>query len=254
MKKSILATSVALSIGVTSSLVGGQHHNAHAAEQSQINKAELAQKAQSNDTSINTKPIQAGSYDYKFDLSGFTYHFWSDGQNFGYDFKETGKSSVQKSYQNNVNHQDTQKQAQFSNVSKGNQSPNEQTQSYTQSNEQNQPQKSSVSNSSKQPSVQNVQTTQASAKQVASTSSSSSTSIPSHLQMIKQRESGGDYSAINPSSGAAGAYQFMQGTWDSVAPAEWKGKSPASAPASVQDAAAVKLYNNGSGASHWVTA
>ena len=249
MKKSILATSVALSIGVTSSLVGGQHHDAHAAEQSQINKAELAQKAQSNDTSINTKPIQAGSYNYKFDLNGFTYHFWSDGQNFGYDFKETDKSSVQKPYHNSVNYQDTQKQAQFSNASKDNQSSNEQTQSYTQSNEQNQPQKSSVSNSSKQP---NVQITQTSAKQNAS--ASSSTSIPSHLQTIKQRESGGDYSAINPSSGAAGAYQFMQGTWDSVAPAEWKGKSPASAPASVQDAAAVKLYNGGSGASHWVTA
>lgn len=239
MKKSILATSVALSIGVTSSLVGGQHHDAHAAEQSQINKDELAQKAQSNDPSINTKPIQAGSYNYKFDLNGFTYHFWSDGQNFGYDFKETGQSSVQKSYQNSVNHQDTQKQTQFSNVSKDNQSSNEQTQSYTQSNEQNQPQKSAVSNSSKQPDVQITQT---------------SASIPSHLQMIKQRESGGDYSAINPSSGAAGAYQFMQGTWDSVAPDEWKGKSPASAPASVQDAAAVKLYNSGSGASHWVTA
>ncbi len=39
----------------------------------------------------------------------------------------------------------------------------------------------------------------------------------------------------------------------SVAPAKYKGVSPANAPESVQDAAAVKLYNTG-GAGHWVTA
>ena len=44
-----------------------------------------------------------------------------------------------------------------------------------------------------------------------------------------------------------------QSTWDSVAPAQYKGVSPANAPESVQDAAAVKLYNTG-GAGHWVTA
>lgn len=59
--------------------------------------------------------------------------------------------------------------------------------------------------------------------------------------------------AVNPSSGTAGKYQFLQSTWDTVAPASWKGKSPASAPESVQDAAAVKLYNE-YGAQHWVTA
>ncbi|MCE3399114.1 transglycosylase family protein, partial [Staphylococcus aureus] len=42
-------------------------------------------------------------------------------------------------------------------------------------------------------------------------------------------------------------------TWDSVAPEQYKGQSPANAPESVQDAAAVKLYNT-AGASQWVTA
>ncbi|MDU6765123.1 MAG: transglycosylase family protein, partial [Staphylococcus sp.] len=41
--------------------------------------------------------------------------------------------------------------------------------------------------------------------------------------------------------------------WDSVAPAQYKGVSPAQAPESVQDAAAVKLYNT-AGPSQWVTA
>ncbi|MDN6750184.1 MAG: transglycosylase family protein, partial [Staphylococcus equorum] len=55
------------------------------------------------------------------------------------------------------------------------------------------------------------------------------------------------------SSGAAGKYQFLQSTWDSVAPAAYQGVSPTEAPESVQDAAAVKLYNT-AGASQWVTA
>ena len=50
-----------------------------------------------------------------------------------------------------------------------------------------------------------------------------------------------------------GKYQFLQSTWDSVAPDEYKGVSPAQAPEDVQDLCAVKLYNT-AGASQWVTA
>ncbi|RRR91929.1 transglycosylase, partial [Streptococcus pneumoniae] len=84
-------------------------------------------------------------------------------------------------------------------------------------------------------------------------SEGSSVNVNSHLQAIAQRESGGDLKAVNPSSGAAGKYQFLQSTWDSVAPSQYKGVSPTEAPESVQDAAAVKLYNE-VGPSQWVTA
>lgn len=68
---------------------------------------------------------------------------------------------------------------------------------------------------------------------------------------IRKYESGGNYRALNPSSGASGAYQFMDATWHSVTglPGKAMNYSPAQ-----QDAAFWKLWNNGRGAHNWVTA
>ena len=68
---------------------------------------------------------------------------------------------------------------------------------------------------------------------------------------IRKYESGGNYRALNPSSGASGAYQFMDATWQSVTglPGKAMNYSPAQ-----QDAAFWKLWNNGRGAHNWVTA
>lgn len=68
---------------------------------------------------------------------------------------------------------------------------------------------------------------------------------------IRKYESGGNYRALNPGSGASGAYQFMDATWRSVTglPGKAMNYSPAQ-----QDAAFWKLWNNGRGAHNWVTA
>lgn len=68
---------------------------------------------------------------------------------------------------------------------------------------------------------------------------------------IRKHESGGNYHALNPSSGASGAYQFLDSTWHSVTglPGKAMNYSPAQ-----QDAAFWKLWNNGAGANQWVTA
>lgn len=65
------------------------------------------------------------------------------------------------------------------------------------------------------------------------------------LACIRHRESRGDYGVVNRSSGAAGAYQFMPGTWNNNARSAGRtdlvGVSPAQASQADQDAMAQHL-------------
>jgi septal ring factor EnvC (AmiA/AmiB activator) len=71
-------------------------------------------------------------------------------------------------------------------------------------------------------------------------------SIPTYIVMC---ESGGNYSAVNPSSGAGGAYQILPSTW-----ALYGGEgSPQDAPKSEQDAIAAEIWAD-SGGGAWVCA
>lgn len=68
---------------------------------------------------------------------------------------------------------------------------------------------------------------------------------------IRKYESGDDYTAQNPSSTASGAYQFLDSTWQGVTGLPGRAMNY---PPATQDAAFWKLWNNGRGASQWVTA
>lgn len=71
---------------------------------------------------------------------------------------------------------------------------------------------------------------------------------------ICQRESGFSYSALNPSSGAGGMYQFLPSTWNGIArqiAPQWVGTPPHLAPPAVQDQFAAYLWAGGAGCSHW---
>lgn len=228
MKKTLLASSLAVAIGATG--VAAHTTDAHASEatQTSIDKAALAQKALNNDQSLNEAPVHAGAYDYKFNLKGTNFHFWSDGTYFGWAYNGyTGQAAVAQPAQV----QDVAVQA--------SQQSEQNTAASVQSNQQ--------ASSQAPAATQAPKTTQ---------TSTSGSGVNSHLQLIKQRESGGDYSAVNPSSGAAGAYQFLPSTWNAVAQQvdpSYVGVNPAQAPAAIQDKFAQHLYNTG-GAGHWVTA
>jgi len=71
-------------------------------------------------------------------------------------------------------------------------------------------------------------------------------SIPTYIVMC---ESGGDYGALNPSSGAGGAYQIIPSTW-----ALYDGQGePQNAPKAEQDRIAAEIWAD-SGGSAWVCA
>ena len=101
----------------------------------------------------------------------------------------------------------------------------------------------------------------AEAQTAASTSRPVSSSVYSNsnpgdfLSCVRQRESGGNYGVYNSGgSGAAGAYQFMPGTWNGIAASSGRGDlvgvDPAQASPGDQDAMAQALYAQ-QGAAPW---
>ncbi|WP_204254741.1 MULTISPECIES: transglycosylase family protein [unclassified Staphylococcus] len=233
MKKTVITSTLALGLGVTG-VASGQ---ADASEQG-IDKAQLAHTAQNNPQQLNDAPIHEGAYNYDFNHDKVDYNFDSDGTYWSWSYNGYGQGTADTNAQST---QDTEQSA-----------PAKQATSTEQSEQAEQPQQTTAPQTEETQQPQQ-ESTSSNSESSSEATSGSSVNVNSHLQAIAQRESGGDITAINPSSGAAGKYQFLQATWDSVAPAEYVGVSPAEAPESVQDAAAVELYNT-VGPSQWVTA
>lgn len=242
MKKAFLTSSLAVAIGATGV---ASTQVADAAEQD-INKEQLAQLAQSNSPELNEHAIQEGAYNINFTLDGFEYNFQSDGHNFTWEYHATNAADSE-STQAPVAEQ--QQPVAEQNVAEQTPAPAANNTANEQATQEAPQQVEAPKQETQQTTTQTTQTSTTS----SSASEGSSVNVNDHLKLIAQRESGGDLKAVNPTSGAAGKYQFLQSTWDSVAPSEWVGKSPTEAPESVQDAAAVKLYNT-VGPSQWVTA
>ena len=238
MKKTVVASTLAVGLGVTGFAAG---NSVDASEQG-VDNAQLAQQAQTNPESLNEAPVQDGAYNINFNYNNTDYSFQSDGQYWTWSY---GQGSTNALAQETAEQPQQVEQPQQTEQASTEQPAQE---AAPQTEETQQPQQEAT-----------TQTTSSSNESTSNESSSSeasegsSVNVNSHLQAIAQRESGGDLKAVNPSSGAAGKYQFLQSTWDSVAPSEYQGVSPTEAPEAVQDAAAQKLYDT-EGASQWVTA
>ncbi|MGV3129631.1 transglycosylase family protein [Staphylococcus simulans] len=225
MKKLLVASSATAALFAV-----GVGANAQASEQGNADQAQLAETALNNPEQLNESPVQEGAYNISFEYNGLDFNFNSDGTYWTWSYGQAGGNAPAA--------QTTTQAAPAAQEAPAAEQAAPQAQTATE----------------QAPAQQAAPQQQAPAQQSQEASSGSSVGIPSHLQQIAQRESGGNIHAINPSSGAAGKYQFLQSTWDSVAPAGYVGVSPASAPEHIQDQAAVKLYDGGAGASHWVTA
>ncbi len=96
-----------------------------------------------------------------------------------------------------------------------------------------------ASEAQSQAQYQASQTQSTASTSYAVSSSSESGSVESTLACIRSAESGGNYGAVNSSTGAGGAYQFMPSTWAALGGTG----SPEDASASEQDAIAMKAYD-----------
>lgn len=93
MKKTILASSLAVALGVTGYATTADHNQAHASEEN-IDKAHLADLAQNNPEELNQKPLHAGAYNYNFVLGGNEYTFTSNGQSWSWNYTAAGAQSA----------------------------------------------------------------------------------------------------------------------------------------------------------------
>ena len=243
MKKTVVASTLAVGLGVTGLAAG---NSADASEQG-VDKAQLAQQAQTNPESLNEAPVQEGAYNINFNHNNLDYSFQSDGQYWTWSYGQGNASAEQPAQAEQPTQQAQPQQTEQASTEQPAQQAAPQT-------EQTQQPKQETTEQTQQPKQETTEQASTTSNESSSNEASEGSSgVNAHLQQIAQRESGGDIHATNPSSGASGKFQFLQSTWDSVAPAQYQGQPAGNAPEAVQDAAAQKLYDE-VGASQWVTA
>lgn len=228
MKKTLITSTLATSLAL-SGFVGINSGEADASEQVS-NQHELAQKAQANDASLENKPVQEGSYDFTFNESGFTYHFWSDGTHFGYDYKEKGQSDNQK-----VSQESTVKQSTYNESNQTQAQPNEggASESVKQDVQTKETPQTTQAPQSEQTSTPKVQTSQVSTSSQESASSGNTGGSTKEQflnaggteamwENIVMPESGGDPNAQNP-AGYTGLGQTKESWGSGSVEAQTKG-------------------------------
>lgn len=208
MKKSILASSLAVALGVTGYAAASDNNQAHASEQN-IDKAHLAELALNDSAELNQKPLHAGAYNYNFVLDGNEFTFTSDGNTWSWEYHAVG---AQASTSNTT--QDVSSEVSV-NTNEKSASEVRSQQSYTA------PAAVEAPKAPKASATTNVRTAQTSAKSTSVTTNTSSIDAIANQMASRtgvsaaqwkgviQRESGGNANAVNASSGAYGLFQLL---------------------------------------------
>lgn len=205
MKKSILASSLAVALGVTGYAAASDNNQAHASEQN-IDKAHLAELALNGSAELDQKPLHAGAYNHNFVLGGNEFTFTSDGNTWSWEYHAVG---AQASTPNTT--QDVSSEVSV-NTNEKSASDVRSQQSYT---------APAAVEAPKASATTNVKTAQTSAKSTSmSTNTSSIDAVANQMASrtgvsaaqwkgVIQRESGGNANAVNASSGAYGLFQLL---------------------------------------------
>lgn len=205
MKKSILASSLAVALGVTGYAAASDNNQAHASEQN-IDKAHLAELALNGSAELDQKPLHAGAYNYNFVLGGNEFTFTSDGNTWSWEYHAVG---AQASTPNTT--QDVSSEVSV-NTNEKSASDVRSQQSYT---------APAAVEAPKASATTNVRTAQTSAKSTSVTTNTSSIDAIANQMASRtgvsaaqwkgviQRESGGNANAVNASSGAYGLFQLL---------------------------------------------
>ncbi|WP_213809634.1 hypothetical protein [Jeotgalicoccus sp. WY2] len=90
MKKTILATTLALGLGVTG-ITAGQDAEASSYD---LNKKHLL-KQHKNPEALNASALHEGQYDYNFNHKEFNYDFNSDGTNYAWAYQSNGNAQAE---------------------------------------------------------------------------------------------------------------------------------------------------------------
>ena len=84
-EKTIMASSLAVALGVTG-YAAGTGHQAHAAEVN-VDQAHLVDLAHNHQDQLNAAPIKDGAYDIHFVKDGFQYNFTSNGTTWSWSYE-----------------------------------------------------------------------------------------------------------------------------------------------------------------------
>ena len=207
MKKTILASSLAVALGVTGYATTADHNQAHASEEN-IDKEHLADLAQNNPEELNQKPLHAGAYNYNFVLGGNEYTFTSNGQSWSWNYTAAGAQSATSSSVQDVTTQATTNtnETSASEVSVQKQSSNTPVAAVEAPKaSSNTSVKTAQTSTTSKTTTTNTSSIDAIANQMAERTGVSA----SQWKGVIQRESGGNGSAVNASSGAYGYFQLL---------------------------------------------